>query len=227
MSIITESAHSRQAMIESQLLTGEVIAPEVIAAFTKVPRDLFVPEKYKNAAYVDEDMEVSFGRYLLEPLTLGRMFILADIKPTDTVLDIGCASGYSSAIASNLAQKVIALEEVRDLAEKARKNLAYIGCSNVEVLSSSLQEGCHAKGPYQVILIQGAVEYIPSGLQEQLAEGGKLVTVENIMKRSDSTGGLGRLIVYTKVNNELFATRMFDASVPVLAAFQKKNGFDF
>ncbi len=224
---VSDPQRANLSMIDSQLLTGEVVDPRILSAFASVPRDRFVPEKFRHSAYVDEDIQVSFGRYLVDPLTLGKMLVQAAITESDTVLDIAPATGYSSAVMSYLAQKVVAVEEVRDLADKARANMASLSRSNVEIVCAVLTEGCHIKGPYSVILIQGAVRVIPPAITDQLAEGGRLVCVENVMLRGDAASGLGKLVVYTKVDNALFKTTVSDASVPILPAFQAPTGFQF
>lgn len=218
---------SRTSMVKSQLLTAKVLDAAVIEAFLSVPRESFAPETLRNAAYVDEELYIAPGRFLLEPKTLGKLLEVANIQTTDTVLVVAAASGYSCAIISKLAARVVALEEIRDLSEKSKLLFKTNNIQNVEVVNAPLDAGYPSLAPYQVIFIEGAVQNIGAALFDQLAEGGKIITVENISTKVNDATGLGKAVSYTKVNNTLFKKVHFDASVPNLRAFEHNKGFVF
>ena len=118
-------AIARENMIESQVRPNGITDARVIDAMSEIPREVFVPEDIKSLAYMDEDVPLSVGsdgrkRHLMEPMAFARMLQAAAIQPDECVLDVGCATGYSSAVLSRLAQLVVSVEEDADLAEAAK-----------------------------------------------------------------------------------------------------------
>src|SRR6185312_13026628 len=170
-------AAARRNMVDSQLRTNRITDAGLLAAMGEVPREAFVPPQLAGVAYVDEDISIGQGRYLMEPMVLGRLLQAARIQPSDMVLDIGCATGYSSAIAAKLAATVIALESDSALARAAEGNFAKLRIDNVVVQRDELRVGCPRHAPFDVILIQGSVSEIPAAIAAQLGEGGRLVAV--------------------------------------------------
>lgn len=218
---------ARRNMVDCQLVPGNILDEDIVEALANVPREQFVPEPMRGSAYIDEDLPVAKNRYLLAPLVLARLLVLADIKKTDTVLDIACATGYSTAIIGQLAEKVVAVEEQMELAEKARQLLNRLHTPNAEVITGAFAPGYPSSGPYDVILINGAVETLPDMLTDQLAEGGRLVTIQSISLRPGKSAGLGKAVLYRKSGGRLFHKEAFDASVPLLHGFEEKRQFEF
>ncbi|MAW87484.1 MAG: protein-L-isoaspartate O-methyltransferase [Phyllobacteriaceae bacterium] len=210
----------RRHMVDSQLRTTSVSALDVLEAFLSVPREEFVPARKRDLAYIDEDVEVSAGRYLMEPSPLARLVQLAGVRPSDVVLDVGCATGYSAAILSRLASSVIAVEPDEDLAARAGDTLAELGYDNVVVLNRPLREGCAQEAPYDVILIDGAVDEVPQALSDQLRDGGRLVAVEG-------TGNAGVAKVFVRDGDVVSGRRAFNCSVRMLPGFEPKTQFQF
>ena len=208
------------SMIESQIRPTKVSDARVIDAFEAVPRDAFVPKAKREVAYLDEDLEVAKGRYIMEPMVLARLVEAARVTPEDVILDVGCTSGYSTAILARLGNVVVGLEEDEELAKIAEASLEALDIENAAVITGLLREGVASQGPYQVIFINGAVEEIPAKITEQLAEGGRLVTV--VVKN-----GIGRGHVMTKIDGKLGGLDIFDATVPFLPGFRKKAEFSF
>ena len=165
-----------KSMIEGQIRPNKVTDARVIEAFEAVPRDAFVPKAKREVAYLDEDLEVAKGRYIMEPMVLARLVEAAQVTPEDVILDIGCTSGYSTAILARLGNVVVGLEEDEQLAGTAEAALEVLDIENAAVITGRLCEGVASQGPYQVIFINGAVEEIPAKITEQLVEGGRLVT---------------------------------------------------
>ena len=208
-------------MVESQLRPNKVIDERLIQAMASVPRELFVPPNLRDVAYVDEDLPIADGRYLMEPLVLARLLQAAKISSTDAVADIGCASGYTAAVVAGLADVVVALESDAELAERASGNLSQLGADNVVVMKGVLRVGLPSQAPYDVIVIDGAVGDIPSALTDRLDEGGRLVAVVI----GDS--GIGAGTLYTRVKCGIAKRTLFDASIPRLPDFALESGFVF
>ena len=210
---------ARQAMINSQLRPNRLIDERLIEAFEKLPREEFVPKELRGIAYVDEDLPLGGGRYLMEPMVLARMVQAGQIGADDTVLVVGCATGYGAAIAAELAGTVIALEQDPDFVRRATETLAGLGIANVAVVEGELVQGMADQGPYDVILLEGAVNEVPEALLDQVAGGGRLVTVV----RRD---GIGQLTVFSR-RGGIGERTLFDAATPLLPGFEKKKSFVF
>ncbi len=217
---MVDFAAARHHMVESQLRTNKVTDEALIAAMSELPRELFVPAPLRGVAYVDEDVPLQDGRYLTEPLVLARLIQLAEIRPGDVVLDVGCANGYSTAVLSRLCTTVVAVESAPALVEEATKRLEDLGIDNAVVIEGPLARGCPEQAPYDVILINGAVERIPEELGDQLAEGGRMVTVVN-------REGVGKGTLFRRQHGHLGHIEVFDAATPVLPGFEAEKGFVF
>ncbi|RMF15941.1 MAG: protein-L-isoaspartate O-methyltransferase [Alphaproteobacteria bacterium] len=211
---------ARRAMVDGQLKPWNVTDERVLEAMGRVPRERFVPKSLRGLAYVDEDLEVAPGRYLMEPRVLARLIMAAEIGSGDAVLDIGCATGYSSAVLASLADAVVALEEDADLAAFAGEALADAGIDNVAVIEGRLREGVPAEAPFDVIFVNGAVEEVPAAFIDQLADGGRLVCVLR-----DGDRSRGWLMV--KSEGAAGGRPLFDAFTPLLPGFSRPRGFVF
>ena len=167
----------RQTMIDCQLRTTGVSDPRVVAAFAAVPRERFVPADRANLAYVDEDLAVGPGRYLMEPMAFGQLLMGARLRGDERVLIIGAATGYASAVIARLAGEVVAVEEDSALAMTARANLADLGVANATIVEGPLAKGWGESAPYDLLFFDGAVEHVPPALLAQLKDGGRIVGV--------------------------------------------------
>jgi protein-L-isoaspartate(D-aspartate) O-methyltransferase len=214
-------AVARRNMVESQLRTNRVTDDVLLGAMEEVPRELFVPPHLAGVAYVDEDLALGGGRYLMEPMVLARLLQAAEIGPGDSVLDVGCATGYSSVIASKLAAAVIALESDATLARKARDLFAQLKIDNAVVVEGELRAGCAGHAPYDVILLEGAVSEIPAAIAAQLAEGGRLLAVVAPPEKT------GRATLMIKTGGVVSGRELFDAATPSLPGLELEPGFRF
>ncbi|UEM06215.1 protein-L-isoaspartate O-methyltransferase [Skermanella rosea] len=212
---------ARYNMVEGQVRPNKVTDHALVDAMSNIPRELFVPKASRSFAYVDEDIPVAKGRYLIEPMVIARLLQEARIRPTDIVLDIGCGTGYASALMSRMAATVVALEENPELAARAEETLRELGVDNVVLVQGPLTEGYAKQAPYDAILIHGAVSEVPKAILEQLADGGRLVTVV----APDARMGQARLFQRT---GEVETGRiLFDAATPLLPGFEPKPVFQF
>jgi protein-L-isoaspartate(D-aspartate) O-methyltransferase len=215
---------ARANMVDNQIRTTDVTSHSVQAAFLSVPREAFVPEKSKAISYIDSDVEIcpasasKPARFLMQPSPLAKLLQLAAIGKDDVVLDVGCGTGYVSALLSKLAGSVVALEEDEALAAMATANLA--SYPNVSVVHGSLEAGSTKGAPYDLIFVNGAVEDVPSALFAQLREGGRLVTVQGY-------GGSARAKVFVSERGAVSENVFFNASVKPLPGFAKAREFVF
>ena len=216
--------NARANMVDGQILPNRVTDPTLIAALRSVPRELFVPQEALGIAYVDEEIPIGNGRRLLEPMVLARMLQEAEISPRDVVLDIGCATGYSTALLACLASTVVAIESDTVLFERASKALSTLATDSATLINRELTGGYPAQAPYDVIVINGAVAEVPPAILKQLADGGRLVTV---VAYNHDIARLGQARLYRKVGSSVSSISMFEASAPVLPGFEFKPRFVF
>lgn len=210
----------RMKMVDGQIRTTDVTSHPVLNAFLSVRREDFVPEGRKAVAYIDNDTEIAPGRYLMAPSPLAKMLQLAEIRPTDQVLDLGAGTGYTAALLGHLAGSVVALESDEALAAAARANVEAIGLSNISVVTGGLAAGCPASAPFDVIVVGGAVEEIPEALFAQLKQGGRLVAV---VGRGPASG----VHVYVREGGTQSERFAFNAAVHMLPGFEKTPEFQF
>ena len=219
-------SQQRVKMVDSQIRTTDVTDPAILEAMLSVPREIFVDEKLRDIAYIDEDMIVAPAeggnppRYLMEPSPFAKLLQLAEVVPSDTVLDVGCGPGYSAAVLARLAKSVVALESNAMLAEKAEKALATLHCANARVVTGALTAGHAAGAPYDVIYIGGAVDVVPQAMLAQLGEGGRLVVVEG-------HGNAGRAHLYRKTGGVVTGRAAFNAAIKPLPGFERGHTFKF
>jgi protein-L-isoaspartate(D-aspartate) O-methyltransferase len=208
----------RRMMVDTQVRPADVSHFSVIDAMLNVPRERFVPEGWREAAYAGENVPLAPGRVLFEPRTVAKMLDAVDIQPTEVVLDVGCGLGYTAALAARMAEAVVALEEDPALAHEAEQLLAAEGADNAVVIEGRLGEGAAKHGPYDVVLVEGAVEELPATFAEQLNEGGRIACL--FME-----GELGVMRLGIKADAALTWRFAFNAGAPVLPGFTRQRSF--
>lgn len=219
---IMDYALSRFNMVEGQIKTNRVTDPYVLEAMSEVPRDAFVPAAKKGIAYIDDAIEIAPRRYMLEPMVLARMLEAVELTENDIALDIGCTTGYSSALLAKTVATVIALESDEKLAETASETLNTLGIDNVFVVTESLSEGVAKQGPYDVILFNGAIGTdVPDRIKDQLADGGRMVVAHS----GNST--MATISVYFRNGNVFSKRDLFEGGVAPLPGFETSTGFSF
>jgi protein-L-isoaspartate(D-aspartate) O-methyltransferase len=222
---------ARTTMVDSQLRTDRVTDWRILTAFASLPRELFVPAGKRDLAYSDAALEVwpsldaGPARFLLPPIVLARLAQLASVEAKDAVLDIGCATGYSTAILSHLARTVTAVEAEPELASAAHETLRALGVSNAAVVDGDHARGAPEAGPFDVILLNGSVPEVPESLLAQLKDGGRLVAV--VVTGPQGRPRQGKACLFVKVEGEASGLPHFDANAKPLPGFNFSPAFTF
>lgn len=215
---MTEFSSRRTIMVDTQVRPSDVTKFPIIDAMLTVPREVYVPNDRREAAYVGENLTLRAGRVMLEARTLAKLLDALDIQPDEMVLDLGCGLGYSAAVIARLADTVIAVEEDESLASDAGRLLAEEAVDNALVVTGPLTQGSAKHAPYDVIILQGAVETIPAPLLAQLKDGGRIGAI--FME-----GPLGTAKVGFKTDDQVTWRAAFNAAAPVLDGFRKARNF--
>ena len=218
---MVDFATVRMNMVESQLRTNKVTDQRVLEGFETVPRERFVPEHLKSLAYIDEDLRVGDGRYMMEPMVMARLMDAGDLSPSDVVLVVGAGTGYALAILGRIVATVVGLESDAGLAKQAETRLDELGVDNAVVIQGDMTKGYAQQGPYDVILINGAVGEVPKTLTDQLTDGGRLLAVVR------EGAGPGRATLLERWGEALGRRTLFDANTPILKGFERQKGFVF
>jgi len=223
---MSEFEAARHNMVESQVKPSGVTDHRILAAMDAIAREKFVPEGKRSIAYIGDDLRIKEAgegtpeRYLMDPRTLGKLAELAALKATDLVLDVGPATGYSTALLAQLADTVVALECDPELVETANVALQGMGVDNAVVIEGALVDGNSKQGPFDVIFLNGSVPYVPDSLLAQLKEGGRLVAVVN-------ESGVGKARLYTNSGGQGSYRNAFDAGIHLLPGFKMAESFTF
>lgn len=215
----------RKNMVESQVRPSDVTDRRIIRAMLELPREEFVPERFRDFAYMDGPVQLSSGpggprRSLLAARVFAKLAQAAEIDATSAVLDVGAATGYSSAVLATLAGSVVALESDKALADIAKTKLPLVGASTVKIVEGGLAQGWPTEGPYDAIVVEGAVEMVPPDMLDQLKDGGRLVAIAG-------GGTSGRVTVWRRDGSAFGTTQVFDATADVLPGFEKARVFAF
>lgn len=208
----------REKMVDNQIRPSDVTNHDLLSAFLKVPREKFVPENLQEFAYIDEDLKLHGDRCLMEPASFAKLLQALRVSDQDVVLDVGCTSGYSSAVIAQLASFVVGLEEEEALATLAKEQLDEMDIANVSIFNGTLAEGYEKHAPYDVILIGGCVEEVPAAMFAQLKEGGRLACVLG-------AGNAAEAILFTKNDGLVTQRTLFNCAVKPLPGFSKPVEF--
>jgi protein-L-isoaspartate(D-aspartate) O-methyltransferase len=211
---------ARKAMVDNQLRTSNVVDRRILTAMLTVPREKFVPMARQALAYVDTTHDLGHGRVLSAPAPFAKLLQLAEIQPTDAVLDLGAGSGYSTAVIAQLAHEVVGIESDDTLATGASKALAEAGVGNAEIVVSDFADVKPRATGFDVILLEGAVEEVPEGLFKLLRDGGRLVA---LIRR----GPAAVANLFVRSGETVNSRAEFNASLPPLGISQKGDEFVF
>lgn len=219
---MTDFALARRNMVEGQLRPNRVTNAQLLAVVGELPRERFLPDGMKSVAYSDEDVPLGNGRFLMEPMVLARLIQTLQPGPEDKALVVAAGRGYGAALMARLVQAVVAVESDAALASSADQTIKSLGLGNVTLVSGPAEAGAPASGPYDIILIEGAVQQIPQAILDQLAEGGRLATV-----LAGTPGALGVAQLVVKEGGATSGRPLFDAGTPVLPGFAPPPRFTF
>ncbi|WP_040610881.1 protein-L-isoaspartate O-methyltransferase family protein [Oceaniovalibus guishaninsula] len=209
---MADYALRRTMMVDTQVRTADVTSFPLLDAMLRIPRERFVPDALRETAYVGENIPLGPRRVVLEPRTQAKLLEALDIQPGDLVLDLAPGLGYSTAVIAVLAEAVVAVEPDADMAREAQAALVEVGADNATVETGDPTLGAPAHGPYDAIVVEGAVQRVPDSVIDQLAEGGRIGCI--FMQ-----GSLGVARVGVKTGGQVSWRYAFNASAPVLEGF--------
>ncbi len=217
---MSDFAERRRIMVDTQVRPSDVTKFPIIDAMLAVPRERFVPDSLREAAYMGEHVPLGDGRVVLDPRVLAKMIEAVEIDRDDLVLDIGSGLGYSAAVISRMAEAVVALEESPEFAAEAERILGENGADNVAVVEGPLVEGAAKHGPYDVIVVEGGVETVPEAITSQLKDGGRIVAIF-------TDGRLGAARIGHRFDGAISWRYAFNAEAPTLPGFEGAREFVF
>jgi protein-L-isoaspartate(D-aspartate) O-methyltransferase len=215
-----DMAAQRRIMVASQVRANDVTDPRIQGAMGEVARENFVPPAVRSLAYASESLPLGRGRSLMEPRSFAKLAHAGQIRSSDLVLVIAAGTGYGAAILARLAETVVALEEDEMLARQANGLLVAAGADNAALVQGPLVKGCPDQGPFDVIFIEGAVEFIPETLFAQLKERGRLAAI--VVER-----GVGKGRIYERAGTVVSSRTVFDGMAPLLPGFSREREFTF
>ncbi|MGB0960098.1 MAG: protein-L-isoaspartate O-methyltransferase family protein [Halocynthiibacter sp.] len=208
----------RTMMVDTQVRPSDVTKYPILEAMLSVPRERFVPEDQRSAAYAGTPVSFGANRSMLEPRDFAKLLDAVDIQPNEVVLDLGCGLGYSAAIIANLAEFVVAVEDDSEIAEEAQANLSSNGIDNVAVLTGPLAGGNAKHGPFDVVIVEGAIQSFPEVIVDQLNEGGRAACIF-------TDGNLGEVRIGSKIDGAMHWQFAFNGSAALLNGFEKVAEF--
>lgn len=217
---MVDFARARRTMVDNQLRTSGITSWRILDAMNRVPREKFVPEHQVPFAYSDDAIPLSSDRTLAAPADFARLVQLAEIDSQDVVLDVGCGTGYSTAVLSMLGNAVVALDSEEVLVGQANDVLAGLDIGNAAAVAGPIENGVPKEAPFDVIVLEGAVDVVPPALFDQLRDGGRLVAVLG-------KGNAAVAHLYVKTGKDVAATPSFNASLPLLGTFASAPAFVF
>lgn len=210
----------RANMVATQVFANGVTDERILDAFRAVPREAFVPAAKRGITYAEAPIEIVPGRFLLSPRCLAKLIELADIRPDEAILDVACATGYSTHVLAQLAKRVIGLEEDAALVRAASDMQHSLHAANLTIAQGAIAQGYRDAAPYDVIFVEGGVEVVPESLLAQLADGGRLLA----MYRRDAQA---RAVVFLNEAGRIGRRFDFDDSAPLLPGFRRPAAFVF
>lgn len=215
---MADFATRRMLMVDTQVRPSDVTKFPIIEAMLAVPRERFVPADRREAAYVGEHVGLGGGRVLLDPRTFAKLLDAADPRPGEMALHVGAGLGYGPAVLARMVEFVAAVEDDPARAAAAQATLSETGADNVAIIEAPLAGGAPKCGPYDVILIEGAVEQVPQAIAGQLREGGRIAAIW-------SEGALGTARIGLCTGGRIAWRDAFSASAPVLPGFARERVF--
>lgn len=215
---MSDFAQARRQMVSSQIRPADVTDRALQDAMAAIPRERFLPRSLGGSAYADMEIDLGHGRRFMRPRDFAKLVQGLAVKPGDIVLDLACGRGYSTAILSRLCETVIGLESQSDFASKAEGALSDVEADNAVIVTGDLKAGAPDHGPFNVILVNGAVDEVPAAWLDQLADGGRLGVIVR-------EGGVGRARIFTRNGSAVGSRVVFDSMTSLLPGFERQVAF--
>ena len=209
----------KEKLISYLVKEGILKTPEIINAFSKVPREEFVLEEYKEHSYADVPLPILYSQTISQPTTVAIMTEALEPKKGDKILEIGAGSGYQAAILAEIVKeegRVYTIERIGELVDFARRNIQKVGYKNVEVILGDGSIGLKEKAPFDRIIVTACAPKIPNSLIEQLANNGIMVI---------PTGAIMQLQHLLKIKKEGKRLRKEDLGFFAFVPLIGKEGF--
>lgn len=194
----------RQQMVAEQIKARGVTDPLVLKAMSIVPRHRFVPKVHRVLAYTDRPLPIGYDQTISQPFIVARMSELLGLKAGQKVLEVGTGSGYQAAVLAQMGVSVFSIEIVPQLGRQAKKILETLGYRNIQVKVGDGYQGWPDQAPFDGIIVTCAPSHIPTALQDQLAEGGRMVIPVG------PSQGVQQLVLLRKTKGEIFKEKIFD-----------------
>ncbi len=219
---MTDFVLARRNMVEGQLRPNRVTNVPLLEAIGDLPRERFLPDALRSVAYADDDVPLGGGRFLMEPMVLARMIQALQPSAGQGALVVASGCGYGAALLGRLVKSVVALEGDIGLARAAEQTIKSLDMANVRQMAGKPEDGAASAGPFDLILVEGAVRLIPQALLDQLAEGGRLVAVV-----AGPPGTMGVATLVLKEGGVTSSRPLFEAGTPPLPGFAPPPRFTF
>ena len=207
-------------MVEGQIKPIGGMQKNILDAFNSINRDDFVPLNLKDNSFSERNLFLKRDRFVLKANLLAKIISALNISNEENVLVIGSSTGYSSAVISRIAETVISIEEDKELLDFSEEAVRKNGIDNVVFINNAMKEGCSEQGPFNAIIIEGAIDEVPPKILNQLEHNGRLIAMIN-------DNGISNVIEYQKKNNTFTERFLFNCSAPKLKSFDKRKSFSF
>jgi protein-L-isoaspartate(D-aspartate) O-methyltransferase len=212
---------ARFNMVEQQIRPWDVLDANVLDVCTRVPRELFVPEAYRNLAFSDTSIPIGHAQHMMAPKVEARLLQALDVRSADRVLEIGTGSGYLCALLAALGAHVTSIELFEDLSARAKDNLKRSGVGNVKLHVGDGLEGWRTAEPYDVIAVTGSTPSRRPAIEQQLALGGRMFLVIGVAPVMEAT-------LITRLTKDTWATEsLFETELEALVGAETKPEFQF
>jgi protein-L-isoaspartate(D-aspartate) O-methyltransferase len=215
----------KEAVLNKNMVDGQIkpingMSQQLLSVFYAIDRNDFIPDIYKSMSYAEMNITIENNRTIFKPVLVAKIALFIDLKANENVLIVGSSTGYLSAILSHQAETVIVVEENQRLLDDSENAIKKNNINNVVFIRNELSKGYNDQAPFNAIIIEGAVQEVPSNILDQLEEGGRLLALID----NDETCSA---ILFTKNGNKFNEQKLFNCSLPVLEGFKKKNSFSF
>ena len=215
-----EEATLNKNMIEGQIKPINGMSEELLSAFYSLDRNDFMPEIMKEMSYIEKNIILENERTILKPSLIAQIALSINLKANENVLILGATTGYLSAILSHQAETVIVVEENEKLLSNSENAIKKSNINNVVFIKNEIVKGYNEQSPFNAIIIEGAIQEVPSTILNQLDEGGRLFAI--VQEEEICSAKL-----FTKNMNSISEQKLFNCQMPVLSMFTKKNSFSF